>query len=370
MESSGRTQGHLPADAYTTDEWYRREQEQLFGSVWQFGGFVEDVAEAGDFVTVQAGPHPLFVVRNPDGSLRAFHNICRHRGTQLLRTIGKSKKSIICPYHHWTYSLDGDLKNIPSRKEEFAETDMSQLCLHKASVETWMGMLSFILKQTHLRFRSGLTALQNGLDRTSRRNLLNTLTGERERRSTQTGRLSSRITSTGTTCRICIPTRCRCTTIESRNPASWGRTMCFTSRYLTVTLTGWNSNRRCLSLITERPSNWGPTCQCCSRTLGYRPRKTHGRHSTLCQLLLTKPLWRREPGSCPCLTGNSSNRACRHGGTGKGNRGPSSIAARTIHCHPATSWLKMSTLANSNIRQCTHRSLLSAQRQRRWNVRF
>ncbi len=140
MELSGRKQGLLPVEAYTTPAWFEREQDEIFGRVWQFGGFVEDVANAGDFVTVQAGPHPLFVVRGPDGELRAFHNICRHRGTQLLRAIGKSKKSIICPYHHWTYSLDGDLKNIPSRKTEFPDVDMSSLCLHKASVETWLGM--------------------------------------------------------------------------------------------------------------------------------------------------------------------------------------------------------------------------------------
>jgi len=140
MPSSDRTHALLPVEAYTSDEWFDREQSELFGRVWQFGGFVEDIAETGDFVTVQAGPHPLFVVRGPDGQLRAFHNICRHRGTQLLRTIGNSKKSIICPYHHWTYSLDGELKNIPRRGEEFPDVDMSALCLHKASVQTWRGM--------------------------------------------------------------------------------------------------------------------------------------------------------------------------------------------------------------------------------------
>ena len=141
MQRSGRMQGHLPVEAYTSPEWFEREQTDLFGRVWQFGGFEEDVADAGDFVTVQAGPHPLFVMRGQDGQLRAFHNICRHRGTQLLRTIGKSKKSIICPYHHWTYSLDGELRNIPSRKTEFPDVDMSTLCLHKASVDTWLGMI-------------------------------------------------------------------------------------------------------------------------------------------------------------------------------------------------------------------------------------
>ena len=137
---SGRKQGHLPVEAYTSHEWFEREREQLFGNVWQFGGFVDDVADSGDYVTVQAGPHPLFVMRSPDGNLRAFHNICRHRGTQLLRTIGKASKSIICPYHHWNYSLDGDLRNIPSRKTEFPDVDMKALCLHKASVATWKGM--------------------------------------------------------------------------------------------------------------------------------------------------------------------------------------------------------------------------------------
>lgn len=141
MKFSGRKQGNLPVEAYLTQEWFDREQEQLFGKVWHFGGFVEDVAESGDYVTIQAGLHPLLVVRGPDGDLRAFHNICRHRGTQLLRTIGKAKKSIICPYHHWTYSLDGELKNIPSRATEFADVNMESMCLHKASVETWKGMI-------------------------------------------------------------------------------------------------------------------------------------------------------------------------------------------------------------------------------------
>lgn len=140
MNYESGAHGHLPTEAYTSSAWLEREQKELFGRVWQFGGFVEDVAGAGDYVTVQAGCHPLLVVRGADGQLRAFHNICRHRGTQLLRTIGKSKTSLICPYHHWTYSLDGSLKSIPGRKDEFPDVDLSSLCLHGASVETWMGM--------------------------------------------------------------------------------------------------------------------------------------------------------------------------------------------------------------------------------------
>ena len=141
MQLSGRKQGHLPVEAYTSQEWFALEQERLFGNVWHFAGFSEDVADSGDYLAIQAGSHPLLVVRGPDGELRAFHNICRHRGTQLLRTIGKAKKSIICPYHHWTYSLEGELKNIPGRQTEFPDVDMKSMCLHKASVETWKGMI-------------------------------------------------------------------------------------------------------------------------------------------------------------------------------------------------------------------------------------
>ena len=73
----------MPLEAYTSQEWFDREQHELFGRVWQFGGLVEDVAESGDYVTVQAGPHPLLVVRAPDDRLRAFHNIRRHQKTNL-----------------------------------------------------------------------------------------------------------------------------------------------------------------------------------------------------------------------------------------------------------------------------------------------
>jgi phenylpropionate dioxygenase-like ring-hydroxylating dioxygenase large terminal subunit len=127
---------HLPVEAYTSQEWFDREQEQIFGTCWQFAGFVEDVAERGDVVTAQAGRFNIIVVRGEDTELRAFHNMCRHRGTQLLRTAGKSRTVITCPYHDWTYSLDGELIGVPQGREEFACLDKSTLSLHGASVAT------------------------------------------------------------------------------------------------------------------------------------------------------------------------------------------------------------------------------------------
>ena len=113
---------------------------EIFSRTWQFAGLIEDVVGVGDYVTVQAGLYNLLVVRGPDG-LRAFHNLCRHRGTQLLRTAGRSKKVITCPYHDWSYSLDGELIAVPEQEREFPDLRPCELGLHEAAVATWRGMI-------------------------------------------------------------------------------------------------------------------------------------------------------------------------------------------------------------------------------------
>ncbi len=132
---------HLPLEAYTSQEWFEREQETIFSKTWRFAGFVEDIKEPGDFVSVQAGLNNLFIIKGHDGKLRAFHNICRHRGTQLLRAAGNGGKAITCPYHDWTYNFKGDLVGVPEHKEEFAGIDKKCHSLKPASVGIWRSML-------------------------------------------------------------------------------------------------------------------------------------------------------------------------------------------------------------------------------------
>ncbi|NES72016.1 MAG: Rieske (2Fe-2S) protein, partial [Okeania sp. SIO2D1] len=111
----------LPIEAYTSQHWFDREQETIFSQTWQFAGFVEDLSESGDYLTVQAGVNNILVLLDDKKQMRAFHNICRHRGTQLLRTSGKRKKFIACPYHDWTYNLDGNLVAVPECKTQFPD---------------------------------------------------------------------------------------------------------------------------------------------------------------------------------------------------------------------------------------------------------
>lgn len=131
----------LPVEAYTSQDWFDKEQELIFGNTWQFAGFVEDIQDPGDYITVQCGYQNILIVKGRDQRLRAFHNLCRHRGTQLLRAVGKKQKALTCPYHDWTYNLSGELINVPEKEKEFPDLELDKICLHKASVDIWRGMI-------------------------------------------------------------------------------------------------------------------------------------------------------------------------------------------------------------------------------------
>lgn len=138
---SGRMLHHLPVEAYTGQDWFEREQEMIFSRTWAYAGFVEDVAEPGAYTSIRAGLNELFIVMGRDRRLRAFHNVCRHRGTQLLRAVGKTEKAITCPYHDWTYDLEGNLLSVPDEQREFDQIDKACYGLKAASVDVWRGML-------------------------------------------------------------------------------------------------------------------------------------------------------------------------------------------------------------------------------------
>jgi len=136
-------QGLLPVKAYTTQEWFDKEKRELFGKSWNYAGMVTDLPNYGDYMTIQVGSYPIFIIRGEDNALHAYHALCRHRGAQLLRARGNKKKCIVCPYHNWSYSIGGDLLNIPQEKTQYQDQaiDKSALGLHKASLAIWRGML-------------------------------------------------------------------------------------------------------------------------------------------------------------------------------------------------------------------------------------
>ncbi len=104
----------LIRDAYVSEEFFAAEHERVFASGWVAAGCTEAVREPGDVLVADVAGRSVVVVRGRDGELRAFYNVCRHRGTRLLeRGERRVQRYIRCPYHHWAYDLDGRCVGTP-----------------------------------------------------------------------------------------------------------------------------------------------------------------------------------------------------------------------------------------------------------------
>ena len=123
----------LPWSWYSDPGILRREQQAIFRSAWHYLGHTGSLGQAGDRIVGDAGGVPVLVVRDREGGLRGFVNVCRHRGSVLVSEPGRAE-TIQCPYHAWTYDLDGSLRKAP-RAEEGFETE--GLSLVPVRVETW-----------------------------------------------------------------------------------------------------------------------------------------------------------------------------------------------------------------------------------------
>jgi choline monooxygenase len=124
FKQTGTVRQGLPAQAYTSDEFWRHECEHLFPEAWAFVGFVHELAKAGDVIPVNIAGRPLLIVRNRNGDIKTFHNVCRHRCLKLVDAPGNVGKLIRCPYHAWAYDLDGELRATPhfgGREEHIPE---------------------------------------------------------------------------------------------------------------------------------------------------------------------------------------------------------------------------------------------------------
>jgi Rieske 2Fe-2S family protein len=132
----------LPADAYFDPRRYQRELERIWHRNWIYVGRVGGLRRPRAFRAFELGDQKLLLVRDDRGVLRGFHNTCRHRGAALCREADGVLRSgaIVCPYHAWTYTLQGDLKNISSKRPgdgfEFAD-----FALYKISVREWNGFI-------------------------------------------------------------------------------------------------------------------------------------------------------------------------------------------------------------------------------------
>ena len=139
----------LSRDHYLSPALFAREKERIFAREWCCAGREEDLPQAGSYLVVDVAGESVLVVRTRDGALRAYYNVCRHRGCQLVLTgesasgcaaelAGSFASGIKCPYHAWTYTLDGALRTAPFL-DESAGIRKDELSLHPVGIDTWGG---------------------------------------------------------------------------------------------------------------------------------------------------------------------------------------------------------------------------------------
>ncbi len=146
----------IPKERYTSSDFARLEEERLWPNVWQVACSLDHVAAPGDAVDCRLGPLSAVVVRDGDGRLRAFQNVCRHRGNTLCEGTRRGLSELRCPYHRWAWDLQGRLREVPSRRG-FGGLEMEELGLVPLAVESW-GPLVFV------NFDAGAPPLQDWLE--------------------------------------------------------------------------------------------------------------------------------------------------------------------------------------------------------------
>ena len=166
-----RREGHgMPRDFYNTDALYAEEMTRIWQGGWLFAGFTIEIPKPGDYLTLTVDNTPVLVMRDDAGEVRAFHNVCRHRGTLLCRQESGHVRAIICPYHSWTYSRQGALIACQGMQEDL---DKSKLGLKPQHTEVVAGLIYVSLADSSsasppafkpLRDEFGRAAKQQGFD--------------------------------------------------------------------------------------------------------------------------------------------------------------------------------------------------------------
>src|SRR5712691_9747737 len=158
----------LPGRYYNAPEIWAEERERIFARRWICVGRAAELGQLGDYAVRAVGGESVMVVRGQDGAVRAFYNVCRHRGTRLCEEArGRFSETIQCPYHAWTYTLDGTLIGAP-HMGDVAGFDKRDYPLHAGAVATWEGFLFINLAREPEPFERAFAPV---LDRFRRFNL-------------------------------------------------------------------------------------------------------------------------------------------------------------------------------------------------------
>ena len=149
----------LPREYFVSDTIFGAERERIFYKSWLLVGHVSELDKPGAYFLFELDDESVIVLRDGAGSVRAFHNHCRHRGSRLCREAsGTLGATIQCPYHAWTYGLDGALRTVPTMVD-VASFRTSDYPLHPVALEIWQGFVFINLAREPQPFADALPAL-------------------------------------------------------------------------------------------------------------------------------------------------------------------------------------------------------------------
>ena len=162
----------LPNDAFTTETFLNLEYQTLFKRSWVFAGRAGAVANCGDVEPVDVAGSSLFMVRGADQEIRVFHNVCPHRGARLVIESLQETLTLTCPYHAWSYELDGNLKGRPhfhgpdqhDRGNSSDEHSLDRVCLFEVRSAVWHDWVFVNLDGAAQSFDDYIAPIQSHLD--------------------------------------------------------------------------------------------------------------------------------------------------------------------------------------------------------------
>lgn len=154
----------LPQRYFVSPEIFEEEQEKIFSTQWILAGHQGQIAEAGDYFTADVAGESLIVARDKHGQIHGFFNVCRHRGSRLIENRNGQSQGIQCPYHAWTYALDGRLLGAPQMDDVpgFEKADYS---LHAVNLALWEGFIFVTLMDSSASLKQWFAPLAGKFSR-------------------------------------------------------------------------------------------------------------------------------------------------------------------------------------------------------------
>jgi nitrite reductase/ring-hydroxylating ferredoxin subunit len=159
-----------PVEAFVSPEYARAEADRLWSKVWQHAGRVEEISKPGDYITYEVGEDSILIVRTATGAIKAYHNVCPHRGRRLIDTpAGENracgnKKAFVCGFHGWTYNLDGKNTYVLDKEDWKGVLDERRTSLCELKVDSWGGWLFINMDPNAVPLREYLEPAASFLD--------------------------------------------------------------------------------------------------------------------------------------------------------------------------------------------------------------